>query len=122
MRGRKVWVVAGTLLADAPAPVTRSDGGLSSDLPAWVDQETKLTVREELTVRKTWAKLRPGNRQHHNIGAAGRFGRLRRGMRRRINDYEINPFRFRLLNRGDNAGGVRSDHPRIFMAAPVSPI
>ena len=61
LRGRKVWLVAGTLLPDAPVPVTQSDGGLSSDLLAWVDQETKLTLREELTERKTWARLRPGS-------------------------------------------------------------
>lgn len=58
--GRKVWVVAGTLRPDASAPAARSDGGLSSDFLAWLDQQTKLTVREELTVRNAWMSLRPG--------------------------------------------------------------
>ncbi len=61
LRGRRVWLVLGTLQVDAPEPVTTSDGGLSSDLLAWVDQDTKLTLREELTVRKPWASLRPGS-------------------------------------------------------------
>lgn len=61
LRGRKVWLVVGTLRPDAPVPATRSDGGLSSDFLAWVDQQTQLTVREELTVRRAWMKLRPGS-------------------------------------------------------------
>jgi hypothetical protein len=59
--GRKTWVVEGILRSDAPEPMTLSDGGLSSDVLLWVDEETHLPVREELTVRKTWAHMESGS-------------------------------------------------------------
>jgi hypothetical protein len=61
IRGRRTWVVEGALRPDAPAPATPLEGGLSSDFEAWIDQESKLAVREELRVRRDWMHLRPGS-------------------------------------------------------------
>ncbi len=60
-QGRRTWVVEGKLRPDTPPPSTRSDGGLSSNFIAWIDQETKLAVREELTVQREWMHLEPGS-------------------------------------------------------------
>ena len=55
-------MVEGILRPDSPDPLTRADGALSSDLLIWVDEESHLPLRQELTVRKEWVRLEPGSK------------------------------------------------------------
>lgn len=59
--GRTVWVVEGSLRPDARMAQNAMEGALASDFTLWIDEKTKLTVREEFRLRRPFHGIREGS-------------------------------------------------------------
>lgn len=59
--GRKYWIIDTRLHDLAPLPAGPGDMALSGDATLWIDQETKLLLRQELRVTRVWRAWLPGS-------------------------------------------------------------